>query len=177
MISEASVTPATPGTGFKVYAEAARTGLAVTNTFPVAVLVSLETFNLNGSPTGVTGSVSVPAGGQIAQFVNQLLPSLSSSFRGIIRLTAALPIHVTSLQGIYNERGDFLMTTVPSADEAAGAATGSELMFPHFLSGGGYSTQFILLNGSSGSPISGDVYIRSRDGSLQTSTALQLEQQ
>jgi hypothetical protein len=47
----------------------------------------------------------------------------------------------------YNERGDFLITTTPPFPE--NQPTTSELVFPHFVDGGGYETKFILLNGQS----------------------------
>jgi hypothetical protein len=51
------------------------------------------------------------------------------------------------LRARYNERGDFLFTTVPFTDEDQALTTG-ESVFPHFADSGGYSTQFILFGGS-----------------------------
>ena len=47
---------------------------------------------------------------------------------------------VMGLRGRYNERGDFLITATPPAEEINAAAN----VFPHIVDGGGYSTQFVL---------------------------------
>jgi hypothetical protein len=48
----------------------------------------------------------------------------------------------------YNEDGEFLIASTPPADETAPASQ-SEVLFPHWAEGAGYSTQFILFNSSS----------------------------
>jgi len=47
---------------------------------------------------------------------------------------------VIGLCGTYNERGDFLITTMPYVDEDV-CDTGTEKVFPHIVSGDGYSTR------------------------------------
>jgi len=42
-----------------------------------------------------------------------------------------------------NERGDVLVTTPPPAIEIS-QPSDAELLFPHLVNGGGYTTQFIL---------------------------------
>jgi len=51
------------------------------------------------------------------------------------------------LRGTYNECGDFLIATMPYVDEDV-SDTGTEKVFPHIVSGDGYSTQFILMSGT-----------------------------
>ena len=92
-------------------------------------------------------------------FLNQIpgLPRLSNSFQGILRVfalgnpSASSRIAVIGLRGRYNERGDFLFTTTSPIAEGF-ATNSSELLFPHFVIGGGYAMQFVLFsdNGSSG---------------------------
>jgi hypothetical protein len=52
------------------------------------------------------------------------------------------------LRGRYNERSDFLVTTIPPAGEASTLQTGDKF-FAHFVNGGGYTTQFIVFSSSS----------------------------
>jgi hypothetical protein len=61
---------------------------------------------------------------------------------------------VVGLRGRYNERDDFLITTTQPSDETR-AASISDQYFPHLADGGGYTTQFILFNGSSDQSSSG----------------------
>ena len=63
-----------------------------------------------------------------------------------------------------NERGNFLMTTTPPANEN-GPATNVELFFPQVVDGGGFTTQFILFSGSVGEDTSGILKIVTQDGS------------
>jgi len=51
------------------------------------------------------------------------------------------------LRGRYNERNDFLLTTTQPTIESAPLSS-AEQYFPHFVDGGGYTTQFILYNGT-----------------------------
>src|SRR5205823_4581224 len=63
--------------------------------------------------------------------------------------------------GLTNERGEFLITTLPVADLSI-AAAGDAILFPHFADGGGWTTQILLVNTS-------DVAM---SGSIQFSSSL-----
>jgi hypothetical protein len=175
-ISEASVPSAPGGTAFRLYAEAVRTGVAITNASAVPATVTFEAIHADGLTTGVTRSVNLPPGGQIAQFMNELLPSLSSSFQGIVRVTSTSAVNMIGLRGTYNERGDFLITTTPPANETTPVQPGSELMFPHIVSGGGYTTEVTLFNGTDKTQNRGSIYVRGRDG-LPQYNAMMLQTQ
>ena len=117
-------------------------------------LVTLQLNRLDGTSTGFTGSISIPANGQVASFLNQLpgSPLLGvTPFQGVLRIASTSPIAVVGLRGRYNERNEFLVTTTPPADEAA-PITRTELVFPHFANSGGYTTQFILISPSAAAP-------------------------
>src|SRR5207237_6324714 len=88
-------------------------------------------------------AVPVPPGGQIARFINEIFPGLKEPLQGILRVTANPPVAVTGLRGRYNERGDFLITTTPPANEAENPPS-LDVLFQQVVTGGGYSTQFIL---------------------------------
>ena len=84
-------------------------------------------------------------------FLNQIqgFSALPNPFRGVLRVStsSAGGISVVGIRGRYNERGDFLITTTQAIDESRPAST-TEQFFPHFADGAGYTTQFILFNGS-----------------------------
>jgi hypothetical protein len=169
-VSEASVPATHAGSRFRIYVESdgkrghnrsAETGLAIANPSSASATVHLELTNADGASTGLSTSLTVPGDGQVARFINDFLPGLPAGFRGLLRLTADSPIVTIGLRGRYNERGDFLFTTTPSAEE--GVSSGSQILFPHVPTGGGYSTQFIMFNSTSGTS-SGKVWFLSGDG-------------
>jgi hypothetical protein len=153
-VSEAGV-PAVGGSReFVLYAEASgsfgrpnsvQPGLALANTSSNAVTVSLELVNLQGQALG-QGTLTVPANGQLPLFLNQApgLAGVSVPYQGRLRVSAPSDITMVGLLGRYNERGDFLITTTPPI--AQGTAVSTELVFPHFVDGDGYSTKLVFLN-------------------------------
>ena len=124
-------------------------GFAIANSSATSATVNFELTELDGSSTGLTASTSVPASGHVSMFLHELFRGLPLPFRGILRISASGPISVVSLRTRYNERGDFLTTTMPVSNEASPAGA-SELFFPQIVDGGGYNTQFVLFSGSAG---------------------------
>lgn len=166
-VAEAGVPDVPASTAFRLYAEAAgsvQTGLAVANTTAAPATVTLELTKLDGSSTGLTGTMIVPANGQTAMFLNEVqgFASLQLPFRGVLRVSSPASISVLGLRGRYNERNDFLITTTPPINEN-GAASSSTLFFPHFADSGGYTTQFILFSGA-GQSSSGSLQLFSDSG-------------
>jgi hypothetical protein len=136
------------GTAFRLYVEATggtRSGLAIVNPSSSPVSVDLELMRLDGSSTGLSTRLNLPPNGQISGFLTEIsgFASLPVPFQGVLRIASAAPVAVTGLRSRINERHDFLITTTLPADEAA-VSTSSELLFPQFAEGGGYSMQFIL---------------------------------
>ena len=129
--------------------------------------VNFELTTLDGASTGLTGVIAVPAGGQSAVFLNQIqgFESLAAPFQGVLRVTTPSSggISMIGLRGRYNERGDFLITTTAPVLENT-AATSAELLFPHFVDGAGYVTQFILFSGYAGQTSSGVIQYFSQGG-------------
>ena len=140
--------------------------MAISNPSPTATVVNIEMTRMDGTPIGVVQSVSVPAGGQISKFINEIFPQLGASFQGIARLTSVSPIAVAALRGRYNERREFLITTTPPLDEAI--TQPSQLVFPHIVSGLGYSTQIIVFGRAGSSRL----YLFSQDGTQRPGSAL-----
>jgi hypothetical protein len=152
-VTESGVPALRSGTAFRTYVETAgnftaaaeasiQTGLAIANSAAAPASVTLQIGAL-------TASLSIPANGQSVLFLNQVsgFASLPTATRGVLRITSASPISVVSLRARYNERREFLVTTSTPVDESA-AVTSSELLFPHFAEGGGYTTQFVTYGDS-----------------------------
>jgi hypothetical protein len=178
LVSETSVPAAPNGTAFRVYMEAGGTngqagsidsGLAVANSSSNVAIVSVDLTNLDGAPAGVAPATrSVPPGGQIAAFLDDLFPGLPTPFQGIARVTTnSTPVAVACLRGRYNERQDFLMTTTPPLNETV-AGSGS-LVFPHIVSGGGFTTQLVLFGGQETATLS----LYNTDGSPESTSIIQ----
>jgi hypothetical protein len=143
-----------------------QTGVAIANPSTNAAPVVFELNTLSGASTGLTGSMAVPANGQIAIFLSQIpgFNSLPNPFQGVLRVSTAAAggISVVGIRGRYNERGDFLLTTTTPTDESH-PPTG-EQFFPHFADGGGYTTQFILFNGGPDQASSGTLRFFGQSG-------------
>ena len=149
LVSEASVPASTPITSGRIYAEiagAVHTGLAIANPNSQSVNVTFYFTNSSGQNFGA-GSIVIPAGGQIARFLNQDPFNGRSPLTGSFTFTASAPVAAVALRGLINERSEFLITTLSVADLAATAST-SAIVFPHFADGGGWSTQIVIVNPS-----------------------------
>jgi Glucose / Sorbosone dehydrogenase len=163
-VTEAGAAAVPDSTSFHLYAELSgttRTGFAVANpsTSPLALTILVE---------GRIASVEVPANGQRAFFLNEIpaFGSLSLPFQGVMTLSSQVAFAVTGIRGRTNERGDFLITTTAAVNPST-QVNSSELLFPHFADGGGFSTQFVLF--APGTPATGGiVYFFERLGGLKT---------
>jgi hypothetical protein len=169
-ISEAGTPSMGVGSAFRMYAEADKTNLIITaiaveNVGPSNTSVNFDLTALDGTPTGLSGQLVIPSNGQRALFLNQIpgFESLPVPFKGVLRVSTANPtITVLGVRSRWNERGDFIFTTTPATSENAPAR--SELMFPHIVNGGGYSTQFIMFSGTPSQPTAGNLQMFSQAG-------------
>jgi hypothetical protein len=166
-VTEAGV-PSISGSSFRMYAETS-TGIAIANTSAVPAVVRLELTRLDGSNTGLSTTLSIPPNGHIGKFLFEVFPAISAGppyFQGVLRIsmTSGSGLAVVGLRGQYNERGEFLITTTPLASETA-TPTSAEWVFPHLVSGGGYTTRFILFSGFAGQSGSGNLRLVKQDGS------------
>jgi hypothetical protein len=174
-VSTAGVPVSGTSNAFRLYAELSgtpgqigsiQTGVAIANPGTSTASVVFELNTLSGASTGLTGSLSIPAGGQTGVFLNQIpgFDTLTTPFRGVLRVstTSSAGISVIGIRGRYNERADFLITTTQPTDETR-PSTGPQF-FPHFADGGGYTTQFILFNGGADQASSGSLQFFSQLG-------------
>ncbi len=165
--------PANAGTAFRMYVESSGTsgqpgniqsGIAVANGGATAASVTFELFKADGTSAGLTRTIPIAPSGQYASFLAEIFRgTLPQPFSGVLRISAPSSISVVGLRGRYNERSEFLITTTPPALESA-AASGAELLFPHLVNGGGYTTQFILFSGTAGQTSAGTLRFFNQNG-------------
>jgi hypothetical protein len=167
-VTQADV-PATTGTALRIYVESSggiQSAIAIANNTAAPATVTLEVTNLDGSSAGLPGPVSqvVPGFGHIARFISDALPGMPGSFKGILRVsTDSGVVSAIGLRTVYNERGEFLITTTSPTSETAAPATGLLLM-PHLPDSGGFTSQIILYSASGGQAPSGSVVLVENSG-------------
>jgi enterochelin esterase-like enzyme len=122
------------------------TGLAIVNVNTVKASIAIQAFQMDGvTPAGTSrGPLQLMALGHDAEFADQFISGLPDDFMGVLDISASTPFAPLTTRSLYNEREDYLITTFPVADAARTAP--SPVIFPHIGDGGGYLTQFILLN-------------------------------
>ena len=155
---QTAVTAQLPRKDLRLYVESAgdfdnveigskRTAFAVANPTSQPVRVKLDLTGIDGTPTGRTATIVVPANGEIANYVKDLpgFENLPVPFQGILRITALDGPGVTSvgLRAKFNERFQYLATTTGPIVEDAG--TPNQLIFPHIAAGAGYSTEYVMV--------------------------------
>jgi hypothetical protein len=162
------------GTAFRVYVESSgsngqpgniQSGIAVTNNSTAPATITFELTNMDGSTAGVPVSRDLPGLGHLAQFLAEFFPGLPDSFKGILRISTASSagVSVVGLRGEYNERAEFLMSTTPPISEMH-SSVGRELMLPHLVDGGGYTTEFIVFNGAGAQLSTGSLLLFQQSG-------------
>jgi hypothetical protein len=167
-LSEAGV-PVMMGTAFRMYVEASPapvilSGVAASNTTASPVTATLQLTTLSGVPVVASVTRTIPASGQIVGYLSDFFPTLPQPFQGILRLSVPSGgVSVVALRQRYNERGDYLVTTTPPSLET-GSPTAAARSFPHFVNGGGYTTQFILFSGTAGQTGAGNVRFYRQNG-------------
>ncbi len=147
LVSEAGVPAAPLMTGGRLYAQVngtVDTGLAIANPNGQAANVSFFFTDTTGKTFG-SSSTTIPANGQIAKFLDQAPFNGGSSVQGTFTFSSSVPVAVVALRGLTNQRGEFLITTLPIADTSAAITTSTQVL-PHFADGGGWTTQVVLVN-------------------------------
>jgi hypothetical protein len=109
-----------------------------------AVTATLTLRNADGSISGLpAATLNVPANGQTARYVTQLFPSMPNPFRGVLEVASSTTFSAIALRQTVNSRSDVLLTTFPVASPELPAQ--QSMTFPHFVTGGGYQTEIILI--------------------------------
>ncbi len=146
LVSEASVPAAAALRSGRIYAEVngpVNTGLAVANPNVEAAVIRFYFTDATGDFRN--GSFTIAGNEQFTAFLNQAPFNGGSAVKGSFTFVSSVPVAVTALRGFTNERGEFLITTLPVADLDASPESGT-IWIPHFASGGGWKTQVALVN-------------------------------
>jgi hypothetical protein len=146
LVTEAAVPNSVPTNSGRIYAEVrgrVRTGLAIANPNAQDVQISFYFTKSDGQLFGYN-EISIPANGVIGRFLDEA-PFNSGSFgTGTFTFFSSLPVSAVALRGSTNERNEFMITTLPVSPVAATAS--QKLLFPQLADGGGWTTQFVLVN-------------------------------
>ena len=127
--------------------------------------VTLTLVNLDGTPTGLSTTFTLAAQGHISNYVHRLagFSSMPNPFQGVMLVHATGPgVVAFGMRGRLSENGTFVGTTTGPIKENPGS--GTTVIFPHVLDGGGYGTRFILLADSSGTGTSGTLNFANENG-------------
>jgi hypothetical protein len=148
LISEAGVPASPPVRRGRIYAEISGpvdTGLAIANPNNSVATVSFFFTDANGV-NSQTSSLTLGAHAQLAAFLDESPYNGTSPMNGTFTFTSDVPVSAIAIRGLTNERSEFIITTLPVAD--LDQTTPAIVFFPHFANGGGWSTQFVLVNSS-----------------------------
>jgi hypothetical protein len=146
VVSEAAVPSSPLIQSGRIYADVngpVDTGLAIANPNNQPATINFYFTDSTGRDFG-SGTTTIPAGGQIAEFLDQKSFSSGSGVSGTFTFSSDVPVSAVALRGLTNERSDFLITTLPVS--AVGATATETVFFPHFADGSGWSTQVVLVN-------------------------------
>jgi hypothetical protein len=150
LVTESGVPSVVPTTHARVYVDGTgghSTGLSFGNPNSSAAAINLQAFLVDGlTSAGIPRAMSIPPNGHFAAYANQFISGLPAGFTGVLDFSASLPVVALTLRSLTNARGDTVLTTFPVADFNQSAP--SPLVFPQIAAGGGFQTQFILLNTS-----------------------------
>src|SRR5262249_15386567 len=84
-VSQMSIPASAAGSAYRTYIEASgasgqigsmRTGIAVCNPSNAPVTLQFDLRNLDGTPTGLSTTLTLPANGQIARFIDEFIPQI-----------------------------------------------------------------------------------------------------
>ena len=171
VVAEAGILGKAAGNTFRAFVEASNSlqpAVALANPGGADITLRLDLTGLDGSATGMGASLSVPANGQVALFLNSIpgfrsLLSQPVPFRGLLRITSDSAVGATVLRTRANERGEFLFTEMHAFDESL-AVLSSELLFPHIADGLGFAMQFVLFSPRARQSSSGTLYLFDKTG-------------
>src|SRR5262249_19154383 len=123
----------------------------------------------SGNDLGL-GKIALGSNQQIAKFLDSgsFKTFTGNTFQGTLSFTADVPVGVVAIHSVINERGDFLMSTLPVIDTTLPPA-GNVVLVPQFADGGGWTTQILLINPTS-STLTGTAEFRDDKGKLSNMT-------
>jgi hypothetical protein len=142
-------------------------GLAIANPNSTPATINFKFTNTAGTPV-LTGNTTISGNDQLAVFLDQMPYQGPSPFQGTFSFTSTIPVGAVALRSLINQRGDFLMSTLPVVDATVSPNT-APVVVPHFVDGGGWTTQIFLVNPTA-TAMSGNVQFAKDDGTAATVT-------
>jgi hypothetical protein len=118
---------------------AQKTALALLNAGAAKATLRVEILPSATVSQGRSKEVQLEAGEKRALFFLEMFPDLPPYASAMARVTAPEGVVALPLLGIYNSRGDFLISALGAPELAGGAA-----VLPRFAAGGGYRTMLYL---------------------------------
>jgi hypothetical protein len=141
-VTEISIPP-TPAVQLETFLvlerPAQKTALALLNPGPTKAVLQVEILPSETVSQGRSKEVELGAGEKKALFFLEMFPDLPPYASAIARVTAPEGVVALTLLGIYNSRGDFLISALRAPEVTENAA-----VLPRFASGGGYRTMLYL---------------------------------
>jgi hypothetical protein len=151
LVTEAGVPDQPLITSGRIFAEVGadaivNTGLAFANPNPTAATITYTIRDTNGN-TIRSGSTPIGANSELVGFLNEAPYLSGNGIQGTFSFTSTNPVAAIALRSFLNERApsEFMLTTLPVVDLAAGANSGTQVI-PHFAAGDGWTTQIVLVN-------------------------------
>ena len=131
--------------------------IANPNSEPAKVSFGFQDPELRFRPIEVgVGSFTLPPNSQISRFINEAPFNWPAPYFGLMSVESSIPVSITVLRGVINERSEFLMTTVLEGHAPAGAFGSVPVQprvtagfIPRFAAGGGWTTELVLINENS----------------------------
>jgi hypothetical protein len=143
-----------------------RTAIAIANPGNTAATVRLELLAPDGRPSGTAATLTLPPQGHMASFLHEIagFELVTTPYQSVLEVSTTSPsgVSVLGMRGKYNQLGRFIATTTGPLTENGGTA--SSLIFPHIAEGDGYTTQFVLVGGTSGQGSSGILRLVDQEG-------------
>jgi hypothetical protein len=145
----------------------ANLGVAFTNPNSQSVEIAFY-FTNDGGDFG-HGSFTLAANSHKAAFLNEAPFRGPVPMLGTFTFLASRPVGMIAIHNFTNERGEFLMTALPVSDLNVNIA--NTIILPHFVDGGGWTTQLVLANPSD-LPLAGSIQFFSPGDASQEATNL-----
>jgi hypothetical protein len=168
VVTESGIPAGAGGRSFRLLAEtgSVRTAFAIANAGGAAGNLEFSVLGFDGQRIGTSTPVAIAGRSRLSLFIDEVpgLGSLPRDFRGVLKITATVPVSVIGARGRYNERGDFLLSSMPAVSEDS--ILPSESVFPHIVRGEEYTTEFVFLSGKSAG--AGTVEFFSQSGAAMT---------
>ena len=172
----ATVEAQVPANDFRLYDElsgdfnhgeghATAMAFAITNPADTPTDITLTLVKMDGSPTGLTTTFTLPPQGHIATYLHMMdaFKNMPNPFQGLLLVHASgSGVVLFGMRGRVSESAQFVGTTTGPLKEHPGK--GTTVIFPHILDGGGYATQLLLFGDPNGSGSAGVLGFANENG-------------